>query len=106
METTEGWNNKVHWASVLENVDRFYLNVVGDDRQCLEKMKATVSALKLKYENKIAFNFTMTVGRGTWSDANSARKTELIYTPCLSEGEVSTVMKLHEYCTDVSQRAR
>lgn len=94
------WDDR-RWASLLRVSSELFLNVAGEKKEDLEKMRQVVDGANLRYRNKIRLNFNRTIGRGSYNHSPADKKKELDATPGVSEGEYSTIAALHQYCTDV-----
>lgn len=97
-------------VSVLEHVDKLYLNVAGEDSKDLKTIKDYVTSLKLKYHDHIQFNFNKTAPRGAYRSAVNEKKYDITKKMSenmeLSEGESSTIMTLQSYCKNENANGR
>jgi hypothetical protein len=99
------WDSK-RWTSLLGMSDGLYMNVAGTNDKDMFDIIALVDSQNLVNRNKIAFNFNYTIDRMSYSHANEAKKKELDAQTHLSEGEYSTVSKLHDYCDAMQSKGK
>ena len=90
------WGNR-RWTSVLDDAE-LYLNVAGRTDADYAKVKEVVNALPLKNRKKITLHFDQTIDRMVYRSSPPKKQREFEANPALSEGEVSTMTALHDYC--------
>lgn len=99
------WSDDIY-PSVLKDADYFLLNAVANKYSQHVEIRDFVDSLQLKYREKIKIEFNKTVTRGTFLDSTAERKSELLLQMDLSEGEVSTINKLQDYCQSIVQSGK
>ena len=92
------WSESI-WASLMQSSEFLYMNIAGKERSDFEMISSYVKTLGLKNQNKIIFKFNRTIDRNSFVHKNSDEQKILLDDPDnLSEGEVSTIYALHDYC--------
>ena len=109
-DSDRGFSSSI-WASLLDVVDRLYINVASPSSETLhtvktlvlEEMKGTFTPSQL---SKFIFSYNTTIERGTYSrKATPSEREEYASRRDLSEGESSTLARIHHHCRE-QRRAR
>jgi hypothetical protein len=90
------------YTSLLNISTGLYLNIAGPTKDDYKKMEDMIASLKLKNRHKIQLNYNQTIGRNVYHSAKGEEKARLDANMELSDGEFSTIQKLHAYCKQKS----
>ena len=105
------WNKDKKFVSVLDYANEMLVNVGGssindiiDIKNAINDMNFTLSNTHL---NKIKFNFNYTLHRDTYKLLSLPKQQKLLnQNISYTEGEVSTIDKLHKYCVNENNNNR
>eukprot|EP01038_Epipyxis_sp_PR26KG_P006834 gene6834-9356_t len=99
------WDTR-SWTSLLNATEELYINVAGNENKDFLNVQRLVNSLNLRSRDKIKLHYSATVGRMTYREAKPERKKELDESIHLTEGEVSTVFALHDYCVNTVKEGK
>jgi len=92
------WGNK-YWASLLDAVNFLHMVVAGSDEGDKAKVEALTNDLRLRGRTKVNIHFNRTVVRSSTKKMSPEEFQKLKRENSgLSEGEVATVVAMHDHC--------
>lgn len=100
---------KQFYTSLLAASDQLHMNVAGTTIDSFYAIEELLRHTNLTRANraKIQLHYSRTIVRGSYNDANSSQRRDFQHHPKqLTEGEVSTLWALHDFCTNEVRHQR
>lgn len=94
------WSDVAGWAAIMDYAKGIYINTVGSTATDSASVQQAILSLPISFKEKISWNYNRTINRGTYSQSNAERRAAIDADPLVSEGEITTINKMHTYCKE------